>query len=92
MELTNILMGSWSIKLVGKRDAVKKVVLGNPTAPQEVKNVILLMIGAGVPKPGAIADKNWQDGVRVETHGHYHEQDAWSSINKLEVELVKLEL
>lgn len=83
---------TWHLKVVGKRAAVKSIILADPNIPQQLKDVIALLIEAGTPKPGEVLDKSYQDGIRVETHGHYSPADAWSSISQLEIDPIKLSI
>lgn len=77
---------SWSIKLIGKRENVKAQVLQCTSLPDPLKHGIVGLIDAGKNSPHRGSQSNYQDGVRVETYGHYGLDDSWSSIGKLEVE------
>ena len=78
---------SWNIKLIGIRENVKAAVLADSQIPPALKEAIAMTIEAGTGDPNVQLDL---DGVRVESSGYYDATSAYSSINQLQVEPIRL--
>lgn len=76
---------SWSIKSIGLRDAVKRVVNSNPSISSSLKSAIVEIIDEDGNGNSSVIPARPHDSVRVEGYGH--SGGGYGSIGKLEVEL-----
>lgn len=79
----------WSIRVTGKREAVRKHIEESKHLPESVRAVILDTIQADEYGDGICGDGT--NGVRVEAEGHNFTSGSHSrEIKKLEIERIKI--